>query len=192
MCVFGSQRQADFHTSALNHNWLPAEVPFLNQRSHFVGNCFPHSCLITLKQKIASTRYNKTEVRKHLKLCESTACYYPSLHVSFDYLPEENKRYFTSLQIVDKLRQVCLKTVNVSCTVCVALALKRCDDQCSHICESKQCLLAGEKWLQLKQCYIPTNTLSATCNVLFFCFFDFIPSLENWAPKCAFFHPIVN
>lgn len=58
--VTRSQGQPDFHTSALDHKRLPAEARFPNKRSDWVWIDLPHSCLKTVKQKIASTRFSRT------------------------------------------------------------------------------------------------------------------------------------
>lgn len=104
--VFGSQRQADFHTSALNHNWLPVEALFPYQRSYCVWNVSLHSCLITETQKIASTRCNRTAVRRKWEMmCVNHMLL--SFFTLFLWLVAKRQKKAFNLKLVDKLRNIC-------------------------------------------------------------------------------------
>lgn len=57
---------------------VPVEALLPKQRSHRFCNGPPHGCLTSVILQIASTRWNRTAVRKDGKLCASNACHYLS------------------------------------------------------------------------------------------------------------------
>lgn len=100
--------QRDFHTSASNHSWLPAELTLLSQRFCCIWNGFLNSCLITAKQKRKNTsaRCYKASSEEKLEIITFN-CMPLSFLTCFLWLVAKSKiRRFTSLQLVDKPRQV--------------------------------------------------------------------------------------